>query len=421
VTFACLGANEGLNGTTGVVNFTYREADVVGVDETTIQLHRWNATGGTWEHVPATLSVDRNVVSATITNFGFLALLADGTSDVTAPAQIADLDAVTGTNGWTVDLAWTDVGDDGIAGQATAYVLKYSTTEVVETNWDTCTRHDLGMVPATSGTPRSCSIQMPDPGVHYFFGIKAQDEAGNCGPLSTVAHAQSHAYDADGDSMSDQWEHTYGLNPTNALDAVEDADGDGLSNLEEAGLGTNPTSWDSDGDGMGDKWETDHGLDPLSTGDRTGDADGDGLLNYQEHEHFTDPNNPDTDADGMPDKWELDNGLNPLTTAGNNGAAADADGDSVPNVSEYASDTVPTNSSSFLGINGIQKSGGNIVLHWHGGVLATQWVERSQSLTSTGGTWVTVLTNLPPTSVSTNWTDETDNGTPVFYRIKAGR
>lgn len=421
VTFACLGANEGLNGTTGVVNFTYREADIVGVDETTIQLYRLNAPRDAWEQVPATLSVDQNVVSATITNLGLLALFADATVDVTGPAQIADLNAATGTNGWTVDLAWTDVGDDGLTGQATAYVLKYSTTEIVETNWGACTKHDLGIVPATSGTPRSCSIQMPDPGVRYFFGIEAQDEAGNCGPLSIIAQAQSHAYDADGDLMSDQWEHTYGLNPTNALDAVEDADGDGLSNLEEAGLGTNPTSWDSDGDGMGDKWETDHGLDPLSTEDRTGDADGDGLLNHQEHEHFTDPNNPDTDGDGMPDKWELDNGLNPLTTAGDHGASADADGDTVPNVSEYAADTVPTNRSSFLGISGIEISGGSAVLHWHGGVLATQWVERSQSLTSTGGTWVTVLTNLPPTSVSSNWTDEIENEMPIFYRIKAVR
>ncbi|MEI7900735.1 MAG: InlB B-repeat-containing protein [bacterium] len=346
VTFGALGSSEGLNGSSGVVNLAYREADVVGVDETTIKLYTWNQTAGAWDETPSTLSVDLNVVSATVTNLGFLALFADSTADVTPPAQISNLSAITGTNGWDIRLSWTDVGDDGTDGQATSYILKYSTSEIIATNWAACTRYILGINPQISGSTRLCTISMSDPGVHYYFGLVAQDEAGNTGPLSNIADAYSHAGDVDGDLMSDQWERTYGLNPTNALDAASDADGDGLTNLEECGLGTNPNSWDTDGDGMGDKWEVDHNMNPLSPLDRNGDNDNDGLLNFEEYAQSTNPESADTDGDGMPDKWELDNGLNPMTTSGDFGAEADADGDSISNLAEYGLGTCPTDSDS---------------------------------------------------------------------------
>jgi hypothetical protein len=48
------------------------------------------------------------------------------------------------------------------------------------------------------------------------------------------------AVDSDSDSMPDDWEIQYGLNPTNALDALEDADNDKLDNRGEYIAGTNP-------------------------------------------------------------------------------------------------------------------------------------------------------------------------------------
>ena len=62
-----------------------------------------------------------------------------------------------------------------------------------------------------------------------------------CGYISSSA-LLSFAADTDGDGLPDYYEVDYGLNPTNALDALLDADGDGVSNRAEYESGTNPTN-----------------------------------------------------------------------------------------------------------------------------------------------------------------------------------
>jgi hypothetical protein len=51
--------------------------------------------------------------------------------------------------------------------------------------------------------------------------------------------------DSDGDSMPDEWELQYGLNPRDATDADEDPDGDFWTNLQEFAYGTDPQLGDS--------------------------------------------------------------------------------------------------------------------------------------------------------------------------------
>ena len=53
-------------------------------------------------------------------------------------------------------------------------------------------------------------------------------------------NSSEYFLDSDLDQMPDAWERKYGLNPTDASDAVMDHDGDGLTALEEYEAGTIP-------------------------------------------------------------------------------------------------------------------------------------------------------------------------------------
>ena len=170
--------------------------------------------------------------------------------------------------------------------------------------------------------------------------------------------------------MPDGWEVKYGLDPLDAIDALQDNDNDGFdadwndilteeeafTNLEEYLNGTDPTNGDTDGDGMPDGWEVHWGFQPSNSSDANDDPDNDSLINLYEFDnsnvegfddnvysvdniagsnpllrdtdgdliadgeecvlgldgYVTDPSNPDSDDDGMPDGWELMYDLDPF-------------------------------------------------------------------------------------------------------------
>ena len=149
---------------------------------------------------------------------------------------------------------------------------------------------------------------------------------------------ESSKIDSDGDGMSDEFEKSNGLNPTDPTDADTDIDGDGLSNLEEIKAGTdvsnpdtdgdgqsdaaevlsstNPNDDsskfdDTDGDGMSDNFENSNGLDSNDPSDADADNDGDGLSNLEEMNAGTDVSNSDTDGDGQSDAAEILSSSNP--------------------------------------------------------------------------------------------------------------
>ena len=124
--------------------------------------------------------------------------------------------------------------------------------------------------------------------------------------------------DNDGDSIDDNWELDYGLNPYDASDAEADLDNDGLTNLAEYQLktkvrvadtdgdtlmdgdevnvyNTNPLRQDIDGDELNDAQELFYSLDPNVDSGRY--IDGDGVSNYLEMLRFTDPTDKNSYAD----------------------------------------------------------------------------------------------------------------------------
>jgi hypothetical protein len=178
---------------------------------------------------------------------------------------------------------------------------------------------------------------------------------------------------------------------------------------------------DNDQDGMPNAYENLYGpLNPWDASDATNDADNDYLLNLDEYLNDCNPTNFDTDADTMGDGWELASGLNPKTGTGDDGPDGDPDTDGMVNYSEYLADTYAKDSNSLLRITNIVVTGGGIRVDWQGGVVVTQFLERTTNLAV--GSWGAVFTNVPPTPTRTNWLDaDTVNSGGMFYRVKTRR
>jgi Zn-dependent metalloprotease len=173
----------------------------------------------------------------------------------------------------------------------------------------------------------------------------------DCGSLPFV--------DDDGDGIDNEWESLYGLNPSNADDAVLDADGDGLTNLQEFTAGSDPSLVDTDHDGLDDASEVNiHHTNPTNrdtdndglrdyievnkyrTDPTLSDSDSDGVSDPDERNiHGTNPTNPDSDKDGMEDGYEIVNGFDPLNNSGE--ANLDEDSDGLTNLQEFLAGTQP--------------------------------------------------------------------------------
>ncbi len=109
--------------------------------------------------------------------------------DLTPPAAVADLAAVdNGDNNALV--SWTATGDDGTAGQASSYDLRYNPAaegEITEANWDQATPVPGLAAPQASGTAESVLVTGLATQRSYYFALKVNDEAGNTSALSNIA------------------------------------------------------------------------------------------------------------------------------------------------------------------------------------------------------------------------------------------
>jgi hypothetical protein len=99
------------------------------------------------------------------------------------PDAISDLAASSSVEA-VVDLSWTAPGDDGTVGTASAYLIRYNTVEISESNWLSSTLLAHSLTPSPAGTTETLTITTLMPGETYFFAIKSQDDISNVSDIS---------------------------------------------------------------------------------------------------------------------------------------------------------------------------------------------------------------------------------------------
>ncbi len=109
--------------------------------------------------------------------------------DIIAPARI-DPTAYPGANSTQVYLQWTATGNNGAAGIASGYELRYSTSPIttnVEFQAATLYADSPNWIPMIAGNIENYTLEMPLGGTTYYFSIVAIDTAGNTGDISAPA------------------------------------------------------------------------------------------------------------------------------------------------------------------------------------------------------------------------------------------
>ena len=107
------------------------------------------------------------------------------TGDNTAPAAITTL-AITGAAANTISLRWNAPGNDGNAGTAASYDIRYSTSPITSVNWASATQASGEPTPAVAGTQQVFTVAGLSGSQTYFIAMRASDGVGNVGALSNV-------------------------------------------------------------------------------------------------------------------------------------------------------------------------------------------------------------------------------------------
>ncbi len=106
-------------------------------------------------------------------------------NDQTAPAAISNL-AVSGGDAFSANLTWTASGDDGANGTASGYDIRYSTSQIDATNFDSAAVMPNTISPQAAGNTEQFTVSGLQPGTTYYLAIKVKDEVGNTSAISNV-------------------------------------------------------------------------------------------------------------------------------------------------------------------------------------------------------------------------------------------
>lgn len=112
----------------------------------------------------------------------------DSGLDTTAPAAVADLTVVSTTSS-SVSLSWTAPGDDLNTGSATLYDIRYAIAPITEANWDSASQVIGEGTPLIAGSVEFLTVSSLDPGVTYYFAVRARDEVPNISDVSNNVDA----------------------------------------------------------------------------------------------------------------------------------------------------------------------------------------------------------------------------------------
>ncbi len=102
-----------------------------------------------------------------------------------APLVLA-IGSVTDT---TALLSWTAVGDDSLTGTASTYDLRYSTSNITTSNWNSANQVSGEPSPASPGSQQNHTVTGLSRQVRYYFAARVGDDAGNVSALSNVPNA----------------------------------------------------------------------------------------------------------------------------------------------------------------------------------------------------------------------------------------
>jgi subtilisin family serine protease len=105
-------------------------------------------------------------------------------TDTLAPAAIQVPSVVAVTDG-SVTLAWTATGDDGMAGQAAQYDVRYAVSPIVDNASFAAAQHATAEpIPGTAGSAEQFTVGGLFDETAYYFAVRAVDEEGNYSSVS---------------------------------------------------------------------------------------------------------------------------------------------------------------------------------------------------------------------------------------------